>query len=57
MGLLVKMGKGSKRRRGENSRRIISNWDEIDWGYIKFTKDEEDDKKKNERKKIDNDDR
>ena len=49
------MGKGSKRRRGENSRRIISNWDEIDWGYIKFTKDEEEDKKKNERKRINDD--
>ena len=50
------MGKGSKRRTGENARRIISNWDEIDWGYIKFTKDEEKDKKKNERKRINNDD-
>ncbi len=50
------MGKGSKRRNEENTRRIISNWDEIDWGYIKFTKDEEADKKKNERKRINNDD-
>jgi hypothetical protein len=51
------MGKGSKRRNGENTRKIVSNWDEIDWGYIKFTKDEESDKKKNDRKRINNDDR
>ena len=46
------MGKGSKRRKGESTRRIVSNWDEIDWGYIKFTKDEEADKKKDDRKRI-----
>jgi hypothetical protein len=51
------MGKGSKRRGGEDTRKIIDNWDEIDWGYIKFTKDEEEDKKKNERKRINNNDR
>ena len=52
MVLLVKMGKGSKRRKGESTRNIVSNWDEIDWGYIKFTKDEEADKKKDDRKRI-----
>ena len=46
------MGKGSNRRKGESTRRIVSNWDEIDWGYIKFTKDEEAEKEKNERKRI-----
>jgi hypothetical protein len=49
------MGKGSKRRRREDIGQIVSNWDEIDWGYIKFTKDEEDeeaDKKKDDRKRI-----
>ena len=46
------MGKGSKRRDGENTRNIVSNWNEIDWGYIKFTKDKEEDKKKDERKRI-----
>lgn len=46
------MGKGSKRRRREDISKIVSNWDEIDWGYIMFTKDEEADKKKNERKRI-----
>ena len=51
------MGKGSKRRTGENTRNIVCNWDEIDWGYIKFTKDEEADKKKNERKRINDNDR
>ena len=51
------MGKGSKRRKGENTRNIVSNWDEIDWGYIKFTKDEEEDKKKDERKIINDNDR
>ena len=50
------MGKGSKRRKGESTRNIVSNWDEIDWGYIKFTKDEED-KKKDERKRINDNDR
>ncbi len=50
------MGKGSKRRSGENTRRIISNWDEIDWGYIKSNKDGECDKKKNDRKRINDDD-
>ena len=50
------MGKGSKRRKGENTRDIVSNWDEIDWEYIKFTKDEED-KKKDERKRINDNDR
>ncbi len=40
------MGKGSKRRNKEDTRKIISNWDEIDWGYIKFTKDEERDERK-----------
>ena len=51
------MGKGSKRRRRENIGEIVSNWDEIDWGYIKFTKDEEADKKKDDRKRIDDNDR
>ena len=46
------MGKGSKRRRREDIETIVSNWDEIDWGYIKFTKDEEAEKEKNERKRI-----
>ena len=46
------MGKGSKRRRREDIGTIVSNWDEIDWGYIKFTKDEEADKKKDDRKRI-----
>ena len=46
------MGKGSKRRRREDIGEIVSNWDEIDWGYIKFTKDEEAEKEKNERKRI-----
>jgi len=50
------MGKGSKRRRREDIGKIVSNWDEIDWGYIMFTKDEEADKKKNERKRINNTD-
>jgi len=46
------MGKGSKRRRREDIGKIVSNWDEIDWGYIMFTKDEEADKKKDDRKRI-----
>ena len=46
------MGKGSKRRHREDISKIVSNWDEIDWGYIKFTKDEEADKKKDDRKRI-----
>ena len=46
------MGKGSKRRNKENTRKIVSNWDEIDWGYIMFTKDEQAEKEKNERKRI-----
>ena len=50
------MGKGSKRRTGENTKNIVSNWDEIDWGHIKFTKDGED-KKKNERTRINNNER
>jgi hypothetical protein len=49
------MGKGSKRRKGEAIGNIVSNWDEIDWGYIKVTKDEEADKEKNERKRIKDD--
>ena len=48
------MGKGSKRRRREDIGKITSNWDEIDWGYIMFTKDEEADKKKDARKRINN---
>ena len=50
------MGKGSKRRHREDISKIVSNWDEIDWGYIKFTKDEEADKKKDARKRIDDND-
>jgi len=34
------MGKGSKRRDKEDTKKIVSNWSEIDWDY----------KKKNERK-------
>ena len=45
------MGKGSKRRTGENTTDIVSNWDEIDWG-LKDTKDKEADKKKDDRKRI-----
>ena len=51
------MGKGSKRRRREDIGTIVSNWDEIDWGYIKFTKDEEADKKTDDRKRINDNDR
>ena len=43
------MGKGSKRRTGENTTQITSNWDEINWGRLKDTKNEESGKKKNER--------
>jgi len=45
------MGKGSKRRTGENIGDIVSNWDDIDW-RLKDTKNEEDDKKKDDRKRI-----
>ena len=48
------MGKGSKRRKGEDTKNIVSNWDEIDWDhtlkaaaqYLKSTK------KKDDRKRI-----
>ena len=48
------MGKGSKRRKGENTNSIVTNWDEIDWNhtlqamdrYLKSTK------KKDDRKRI-----
>jgi hypothetical protein len=46
------MGKGSKRRTGENTAKIVSNWDNINWKDSKKL-----DKKKNERKRINNDDR
>ena len=46
------MDKGSKRRHREDIGKIVSNWDEIDWGYIMFTKDEKAEKEKNERKRI-----
>ena len=42
------MGKGSKRRTGENIGDIVSNWDDIDWRL----KDTKDDKKKDDRKRI-----
>ena len=48
------MGKGSRRRRKEDIGTIVSNWDEIDWGYIMSTKDEQAEKEKNERKRIRN---
>ena len=47
------MGKGSKRRTGENTGNIVSNWDDIDW-RLKDNKDEEADKKKDDRKRINN---
>ena len=45
------MGKGSKRRTGEDTGKIVSNWDNSDWKDGKKL-----DKKKNERKRINNDD-
>ena len=45
------MGKGSKRRKGEDTKNIVSNWDDIDW-RLKDNKDEEADKKKDDRKRI-----
>jgi len=47
------MGKGSKRRKGEDTKNIVSNWDDIDW-RLKDNKDEEADKKKDDRKRINN---
>ena len=49
------MGKGSKRRTGENTENITSNWDEIDWGHIKSPKDEKN-KKTDDRKRINDND-
>ena len=46
------MGKGSKRRKGEDTKRIVSNRDNINWKDSKSL-----DKKKNERKTINGDDR
>tara|TARA_R110000765_G_scaffold97619_2_gene183593 strand:- start:62 stop:226 length:165 start_codon:yes stop_codon:yes gene_type:complete len=52
------MGKGSKRRTGEDIKNIVSNWDEINWGCIKQTQDEETNKNKDDRKELnDNDNR
>ena len=45
------MGKGSKRRTGENIGDIVSNWDDIDW-RLKDTKDKKTDKKRDDRKRI-----
>ena len=64
LAVFVKMGKGSKRRTGEDTNSIVTNWDEIDWDhtlkaadqYLKSTK-EEADKKKNDRKRINDNDR
>ena len=41
------MGKGSKRRTGEDTGKIVSNWDKITWGDNKKI-----DKEKNERERI-----
>ena len=43
------MGKGSKRRTGESTKSITSNWDEISWAD---TEDKRTNKKKNDRKGI-----
>ena len=50
------MGKGSKRRTGEDIKNIVSNWEEINWGSTKPTEDEETNKNKDDRKRINDND-
>ena len=50
------MGKGSKRRTGEDIKNIVSNWDEINWGSTEPTEAEETNKNKDDRKRINDND-